>query len=525
MDNERKISNSYFAQSSFERYIGSQPRSTKGKFEDKSTFRKDLSVYDIKSQSITAGDNCQYDRINCSGVPLDYDAANQRLYVDGSDAHTLLIGATGSKKSRLVVMPSVRTIAAAGEGMVLCDPKGEIYRRTATFLKDCGYQIHTINLREPQKGDGWNLLEIPYRHFLAGEVDKACELINDATVSLMPTAHNDPYWDLSARDMLFGLILLLFQICKETDQPPAIVNMMSVLKLREELFSSTISSTIMNSVLWKFAKKYDLIRMRLNGIVICPDKTLSCIISSFDQHMACFSLQPQIVKMLSQSTFNVNSLGFQKTAIFLVMPDEKTTYHKIITIFVKQIYELLIDNAFKLTRENRFDIRVNFILDEFSSLPAISDFPQMISASRSRNIRFVLVVQSKHQLTQRYKEETDTIMSNCTNWMFLTSRETGLLNELSELGGITGSNNSRLISVSWLQHLDKEKGECLIFSGRKYPYVAALPDINVYDRQLFEEQDMKIRQEVSFGKAYQNETFFQNILALLPTAIKQTSNY
>ncbi len=166
---------------------------------------------------------------------------------------------------------------------------------------------------------------------------------------------------------------------------------------------------------------------------------------------------------------------------------------------------------------------MNFILDEFSSLPAISDFPQMISASRSRNIRFILVVQSKHQLTQRYKEETDTIMSNCTNWMFLTSREIELLKELSELGGTTGSNNGKLISVSWLQHLDKEKGECLILSGRKYPYVAVLPDIDAYDGKLYDVQNMEIRQEVSFGKTYRDGNFFQNIISP-PTPPNPMSN-
>lgn len=194
------------------------------------------------------------------------------------------------------------------------------------------------------------------------------------------------------------------------------------------------------------------------------------------------------------------------------MPDEKTTYHKIITIFIKQIYEFLIDNAFKRTKNNRFDVRINFILDEFSSLPTISDFPQMISASRSRNIRFVLVIQSKHQLIQRYKEETDTIMSNCTNWMFLTSRETELLREISELGGITGSNNDRLISISWLQHLNKEKGECLVFNGRKYPYLAMLPDIDVYDGNAFVFKPMVPRTQVEFTESYNDEHFFQNAI-------------
>ena len=487
-------------------------QSRKAHFESKNTFRQGLSRYDLKHNSVTAGTDCKWDQINCSGVPLDYDPLKKTVYVDGSDAHTLLIGATGSKKSRLVVMPTVCTTAAAGEGMVICDPKGEIYQRTGAYLKDLGYRVHVINLREPIKGDGWNILEIPYKLFLEGEVDKACGMINDATISLMPVTFKDPFWDYSSRDMLFGLILLLFQICIETKQPTQIVNMMSVLKLREELFRSSYSSEIKETAIWQFAEKYDLIRMRLNGTVRCPEKTLSSIGATFDQHMSCFLLQPQIMDLLSNSTFDLSELGFSKMAVFLIMPDEKTTYHKIITIFIKQIYEFLIDNAFKKTVNNRFPVRINFILDEFSSLPQISDFPQMISASRSRNIRFTLVVQSKHQLKQRYQDETETILSNCTNWLFLTSRETALLQEISELGGVTGTNHERLISVSWLQHLNKEKGECLVFSARKYPYLASLPDIDVYDNAEYESLEMPLRIKRNPEAGYQSGFYFTNLL-------------
>lgn len=512
VESENRVSRGYVTQASFDKYTGGRTRNSKSKFEEKLAFCDDLSVYDMKLESVSAGKNCKFDSKNCSGLPMEYDSRNNKLYVDGSDAHTMLIGATGSKKSRLVVMPGVRTIAAAGEGMVICDPKGEIFRRTAGYLQEQGYQIHAINLREPQKGDGWNILQIPFELFLANEVDKACELVNDATVSLMPVSLKDPYWDYSARDMLFGLVLLLFHIAKEKKLMPELVNMNSVLKLRQELFSSSDSDKIMCSALWKYAERYELIRMRLNGIVICPDRTMSCIVSTFDQHMACFSLQPQIINLLSRSTFTLNDLGFSKTAIFLIMPDEKTTYHKIITIFLKQMYELLIDNAFKRTLDNRFDVRINFILDEFSSLPQISDFPQMISASRSRNIRFILVVQSRHQLKQRYEDEADTIMSNCINWMFLTSRETELLREISELGGVTGSNHDQLISVSWLQHLDKENGECLILNGRKYPYVATLPDIDVYDGKVYRVAEMKNREQIEFGEDYDKAGFFRELI-------------
>lgn len=506
MIDEMRTNRGYITQEVYSKYANNRS-GTKGKFESRENFCEDLSSYDMKLESVAAGKNCRFDTRNCSGFPMEYDAQNGKLYVDGSDAHTLLVGATGAKKSRLIVMPGVRTIAGAGEDMIVCDPKGEIYRRTAGYLQEKGYKIHAINLREPKKGDGWNILEIPYRYFLEGEVDKACELINDATVSLMQISAKDPYWDYSARDMLFGLVLLLFQIVKDKKLRPEFVNMKSVLKLKQELFCSTDGGAIQNSTLWKYAEQYELVRMRLMGIVICPEKTLACIVSTFDQHMSCFSLQPQIVNLLAHSTFALDDLGFSKMAIFLIMPDEKTTYHKIITIFIKQMYESLIDSAFKRTPENRFKIRVNFILDEFSSLPRIADFPQMISASRSRNIRFMLVVQSKHQLKQRYEDEADTIMSNCINWMFLTSREVELLSELSELGG--NKNQEKLISLPFLQHLNKEKGECLIFSGRKFPYVSSLPDIEAYDHDAYPVLKMQDRASVDFGADYENLNFFE----------------
>lgn len=502
----------YELQSAYHKYSGINDFNKKGKFENKHSFRKDFSCYNIKTKKATVGINCKWDRDNYGGVPMDFDKEKNIVYIDGSDSHTLLFGATGSKKSRLVVIPTVHTLAATGENMIICDPKGEIYQRTSALLKSSGYKICAINLREPQKGDGWNMLDVPYNHYLNGEIDKACEFINDATISLIPITASDPYWDFSARDMLFGLILLLFQICKDKKLSSQMVNMISVLKLREELFNSSFSSDIKKTNIWNYAKQFDLVRTRLNGIIVCPEKTLSCIVSTFDQHMTCFMLQPQVVQMLSHSTFGLDELGFQKIAIFMIMPDEKTTYHKIITIFVKQIYEFLIDNAFKNTKNNRFPIRINFLLDEFSSLPEISDFPQMISASRSRNIRFILVVQSKHQLKQRYREETETIISNCTNWMFLTSREIELLNDISTLAGTTGKNNEQLISISWLQHLNKEKGECLILSGRKHPYLATLPDIDIYDEMKYAKTEMNVRKQIEFENNYYSDCFFSNIL-------------
>ena len=224
------------------------------------------------------------------------------------------------------------------------------------------------------------------------------------------------------------------------------------------------------------------------------------------------------------STFDLHNIGFGRDAVFLIMPDEKSTYHKVVSVFIKQMYELLIDNAYKMTKDNRFLSRVNFVLDEFSSLPQISDMPQMITASRSRNIRFTLVVQSKHQLRQRYGEETDTIMANCSNWMFLTSREIELLRELSELGGMTDSNHEPLISISRLQHLEKDAGECLIFSGRKHPYFTELPDINVYDQMQYVSHELPQRNETPLQEdVYSRPNYFENLVMVEPAELDESS--
>ena len=103
----------------------------------------------------------------------------------------------------------------------------------------------------------------------------------------------------------------------------------------------------------------------------------------------------------------------------------------------------------------------------------------MISAARSRNIRFYLVIQSLNQLKSKYGDDADTIRGNCNDWVFLTSREVELLTVLQTLCGEV-EKGVPLITVSQLQRLDKQKGEALILCERLYPYIAHLADIDEY---------------------------------------------
>ena len=128
--------------------------------------------------------------------------------------------------------------------------------------------------------------------------------------------------------------------------------------------------------------------------------------------------------------------------------------------------------------------------------------PSMISAARSRDIRFLLVVQSLSSLKQRYSDEAETIISNCTNWIFFTSRELSLLKELSELCG-TQKNHMPNISIYDLQHLSKERREALVLSGRFKPAIVTMLDIDKFGDRSYtllrhERRERLQREKLSF---------------------------
>lgn len=423
-----------------------------------------------------------------SGVPLMFDRENARLILDGTDTHTLVFGSSGSKKTRAVVLPTIHMLCQAGESMVIHDAKGELYRRTATFLKKCEYDVIAVNLRKPEVGYAWNPLTIPYRYYKMGDIDKAAEFANDvaSTITLGEiSSSKDPFWERSAHDCAFGLMLLLFRYCKENDLPDSAVNMANLAALRRALFKNDTRSQ--NSWLWKWGSTDELIASSLSGTVMTAEETMKGILSVLDQKLRTFTINGTLMDMLANSNFEIDSIGQKKTAVFLITPDEKTSFHSLVAIFVSQSYQRLIYTA--ETTGGRVPLRINYILDEFSSLPAIgNDFPSMITAARSRNIRFLIVAQSKNQLIHRYREEANTIMGNCTNWIIMFTRELGLLNEVSELCG-KQRNGLPNISVFDLQHLSKERNQVLLLAGRLKPAVVELIDISKLDGERYHELD------------------------------------
>lgn len=475
-------------------------------FEKNDEFRSKYG-YSVNSGEIkkNQGSNIQNWEKEKAGIPLAWDPKGKTVAIDHTDSHTLVIGPTGSKKSRLIAMPTVRILGAGRESMIISDPKAEIYNRTAGYLESIGYRVSVINLRSPLYGQKWNPLYIPYSFFRLGEIDKAYEFVNDISENLFHAnpSNKDPFWDNSAGSLFFGLTLLLFKYCKDFGRSAADIHIGNVIKLRNDLLSSGNGG--INRRLWDYAKQDPIIRSALIGTVETAKDTRGGILSTFDQAVRVFTMQPNLLDMLSSNDIDFDSIGRKPTAIYLIVPDEKTGYHGLVSLFIKQSYEYMIFRAQENDRDafnvGRLALRVNYLLDEFSSLPTVSDFPAMITAARSRNIRFILIIQSKHQLTQRYHEEAETIQTNCNNWVFLTSRELQFLEEISALCGKTTDDNPKpILSVSALQRLDKEKGEALFISGRLKPRITYLPDIDIYDSGNYKKRDVRPRKMRSLSE-------------------------
>ena len=120
---------------------------------------------------------------NVAGFPLINDG--KKIWLDNGESHNLVIGSTGAGKTQDVVHPLVKILIKKGESMIITDPKGEIYKESAGLLKERGYKIVVLNFREPQRGNSWNPLALPYKLYKRGNVDKAMELLDDVASNIL----------------------------------------------------------------------------------------------------------------------------------------------------------------------------------------------------------------------------------------------------------------------------------------------------------------------------------------------------
>ncbi len=409
---------------------------------------------------------------DAAGIPIIMK--QDEVWVDNGEYHNLVIGSTGAGKTQTTVLPMVNLLAKHDESMIITDPKGEIYENCSEYLKSLGYNIVLLNFRDPQQGNSWNPLYLPYSLYKSGNIDKAVELLEDLGANIIkdPTAKGqDPFWENTSADYFTGLAFALFEDAKEEE-----INLNSI-SLMTTIGEEKLANTTYIKDFFSYKDPSSTSYTKASSTLMAPSDTKGSILSVFKQKIQLFASRANLSEMLANNDFDMRDIGKKKTAVFIVIQDEKTTYHSLVTIFLKQCYETLISVAQE--QGGKLPHRTNFILDEFANMPPLKDVTTMVTAARSRNMRFTFIIQNFAQLYEVYgKENGETIKGNCGNIVYLISTELTALEEISKMCGEVKSkekektSSTPLVTVSDLRSMDQ--WETIIIRLRKMPFKTKL---------------------------------------------------
>ncbi|MDR2557979.1 MAG: type IV secretory system conjugative DNA transfer family protein [Oscillospiraceae bacterium] len=426
------------------------------------------------------------------GVPVRAYMKGRELKVNlASPMHGLIIGATGSGKTTTFINPMVQILGEtqAGSSMILTDPKGELFQMHSQKLKEKGYKVMVLDLRDPYSSYRWNPLENLYKMYQeylerGKGIYQRTDLVTDSGLTLNDPAENygeawfeydgvayadgktlkdkikvlrqriydecyedmndlvgvlcpiespdDPVWEKGARSIIMATLLAMLEDSENPD-----------LEMTVEKFNFfNLSKAISNSEN-EFAalKRYFQGRSQLSKavtlsrqVLAAADNTLSSYMSIAFDKMGMFN-DEGICALTSATDINPDDFADQPTALFMKIPDEKDTRHGLAAVFVLCIYKALIKKA-SAREDLSLPRNVYFILDEFGNMPKIDKFDKMITVGRSRKIWFNMVVQSYAQLSNVYDDKiADIIKSNCGIKMFIGSNDIDTCKEFSELCG------------------------------------------------------------------------------------------
>ena len=398
--------------------------------------------------------------IKKSGIPFTYDDEN--LYLNDKDTHTMVIGSTGSGKTQTTVIPELRLAIKAQESFVLYDLKGEIYDLLSNDLEKEKYNIIKINLSNPTNGNSFNPLTLPYKLYKEGNKDRAIDIIENIGYYFLESEvinnNSDPFWTNSAISLFTGLTLYLFETEKEED-----ITINKIVSLMDELDNIKLDSFSKNSALY----------INLNAIIASPPETKASIIAVAKQLLKIFVTREQLSNLLSKTDFDISNIQKEKTAIFIIS-DNKASSNRLVSLIVDECYQAVMLNS-------NPERRLNILIDEFENTFRIKDFNNILTMSRSYNVRFNIYVKSLLELKNKYGiNEYEILKLSFGNIIYLLANDIDTLEEVSKLCGKTKVNDKvePLISIEELKLLNNF--EAIILMPRMNPIKTKLiPDYQI----------------------------------------------
>lgn len=416
--------------------------------------------------------------IPCHGAgPILY-AANGRKYSDDGESHIAVIGRTGKGKSQCCSLPYMREILQKRESLIMLDPKGEGYQKNACYIPP-DYQIFCVNFRTPRKSlTKWSPFSMPYRLFSSGDPDEsdvASSMLSEFWNGVYPyDGHSDRFWTDSAANYAKGLTYALFQMA-----PKEHVNLDSVAIMMEQSEIRMGTGTLLKTF-YDDLPNDSLAKRNLAAYVTAPNETRASIHSVAASGLEVFSRSKGLMEMLADDTQNILDIDVcHPFCLVIIMPDETDVYDALAGLLISQISQHLIRVAQE--KGGKLPIRVNLILEELGSVGrSIPSLPNLMVASRSRNMRLMLVLQSNAQLVDVYgKSKAETILS-CVGITigFSTNSWETLLEWEHRCGKKQINNNGHILNeplITASQLAAMPTGTALVMAENQYKFISHFP--------------------------------------------------
>ncbi len=359
---------------------------------------------------------------------------NVTALVDTDDVHCLMIGASGVGKTAFFLYPNLEYACATGMSFLTTDTKGDLFRSYGAIARDhYGYHVAVIDLRNPTRSDGNNMLHLVNTYmdrYLAdnhdlgakAKAEKYAKIIAKTIINAGDENYgqNQFFYD-AAEGLLTAVILLVAEYLpptevdgKKTDSR----HIISVFKLVQDLLApSRVKGKSQFQLLMDKLPCDHKARWFAGAALNSAEQAMASVLSTVLSRLNSF-LDSEMEQILCFDTaIDAEKFCNEKSALFIVLPEEDLTKYFMVSLMIQQLYREILavadENGGKLKN------RVMFYCDELGTLPAIESLELIFSASRSRRLSMVPIIQSFGQLQKNYgKEGSEIIVDNCQDTIF-----------------------------------------------------------------------------------------------------------
>lgn len=342
--------------------------------------------------------------------------------------NVIVIGGSGSGKTRFFVKPQLMQMTP-NVSYVCTDPKGTIIVECGTMLKNGGYTIKALNTINFKKSMRYN----PF-HYIRSEKD-ILKLVNTIIANTKGEGEKsgEDFWVKAERLLYCALIGYIYYEAPEEEQNFAtLLEFINASEAREddEEFKNAVDELF--EELEQEEPEHFAVR-QYKKYKLAAGKTAKSILISCGARLAPFDIK-ELRDLMSEDEMELDKLGTQKTALFVIISDTDDTFNFVVAIMYSQLFNLLCDTADD-EFGGRLPYHVRLLLDEFSNIGQIPKFDKLIATIRSREISASIILQSQSQLKSIYKDAAETILGNCDTMLFLGGKESSTLKEISETLG------------------------------------------------------------------------------------------